>query len=90
MSTVSDRVMQIIAQTAGVEAAAIKPESTILDLGVASLDAIDMLFKIEEVFGIELDNDQLDLKSASVANLVRAVERATGEDGASLVATPAG
>ena len=90
MSTIEARVMQIVAQTAGVEAAAIKPDSTIQDLGVASLDAIDMIFKIEEVFGIELGDDQLDLKSASVATLVQAVERAAGNNEATLLPTPAG
>ena len=90
MSTIEARVMQIVAQTAGVDVAAIKPDSTILDLGVASLDAIDMIFKIEEVFGIELGDDQLDIKSASVATLVQAVERAVGTDASSLLATPAG
>ncbi|MFO1504582.1 MAG: acyl carrier protein [Steroidobacteraceae bacterium] len=81
--------MQIVAETAGVDPSAIKPESTIQALGVASLDAIDMIFKIEEVFGIELGDRELDLKAASVATLVQAVERAVGPGGA-LVATPAG
>ncbi len=90
MSTIESRVVKIVAETAGVDASAIKPESTIRDLGIASLDAIDMIFKIEEVFGIELGERELDLKAASVATLVQAVERATGQGEGGALAASAG
>lgn len=90
MSTVESVVVQIVSEAAGVEASKIKPESTIQDLGIASLDAIEMIFKIEEVLGIELSDRELDLKAGSVATLVEAVERTVGQGEAPLAASPAG
>ena len=90
MQTVQARVFGIIADTANIDIEAIAPATTIKDLGIASLDAIEMLFMIEEKFNIELTDRDVDLKNATAIMLVEAVERAMSRaSGATLVA-PAG
>lgn len=76
MHHVQSQIFAIIANTASVDVASIESHTTIRDLGVASLDTIEMIFKIEETFDIELSDRDVDLHSATAATLVAAVERA--------------
>jgi acyl carrier protein len=76
MESVQTAVFELIASTAGVNAQTIQPSMNIRDLGIASLDAIEMLFAIEEKFNIELADRDVDLQNASAATLVAAVEGA--------------
>jgi len=75
MSNVQQETIEIIAKQAKIELDTIKPESTLKDLGVASLDAIEVIFDIEEHFGINLPNEDTDFDNGTVAQLVEAVER---------------
>ena len=56
MSNVQQEVFEIISKQAKIDIGAIKLESTLKDLGVASLDAIEVIFDIEEHFNINLPN----------------------------------
>jgi acyl carrier protein len=80
----------MIAETAGVGLEKIQPDTTIRALGVASLDAIEMLFRIEEQFDIQLNDRDVDLKAATATALVKAVERALDKGTGQPVATLAG
>jgi acyl carrier protein len=75
MSNVQQETIEIIAKQAKIELDTIKPESTLKDLGVASLDAIEVIFDIEEHFGINLPNEDTDFDNGTVGQLVEAVER---------------
>ncbi|MEJ0100767.1 MAG: acyl carrier protein [Pseudomonadota bacterium] len=90
MQSIQARVFGIVADTANIDIEAIVPDTTLRDLGVASLDAIEMLFLIEEKFGIELNDRDVDLKNATAAMLVEAVERAMNRGANVTLATPAG
>jgi acyl carrier protein len=53
-----NQVQDIIADIVGTDKATIKPESTLDSLGADSLDQLEIIMKIEEKFGIEIDDEQ--------------------------------
>jgi len=50
------RLKPLLAQRLGVDEAEIKPERTLESFGIDSLARLELLFEIEEVFGIRLDS----------------------------------
>ena len=59
MSTTFDKVADIIADTSEIERDSIPPEShTIDDLGIDSLDFLDIVFAIDKEFGIKIPLEQ--------------------------------
>ena len=74
--SLQNQIFAIIADQAKLDVAAIRAESTLKDLGVASLDAIEVIFEIEEKFDVTLSDSDADLKSDTVQGLVFAVQRA--------------
>lgn len=53
-----DKIAHIIADKLKIEASLVKPESTLKDLGADSLDLVEIIMKIEEQFGVEIDDDK--------------------------------
>ena len=59
MTATFDRVADIIAETCDIDRAAITPEShAINDLGIDSLDFLDIAFAIDKAFGIKMPLEQ--------------------------------
>ena len=59
MSSTFNTVVNIIAETCDIERATIKPEShAINDLGIDSLDFLDVAFAIDKTFGIKMPLEQ--------------------------------
>ncbi|RDS81223.1 acyl carrier protein [Dyella monticola] len=75
MSDVQQEIFDIVSKQAKIDINTVKSESTLKDLGVASLDAIEVIFDIEEHFNINLPNEDVDFESGTVGHLVAAVER---------------
>jgi len=75
MSNVQQETFDIIAKQAKIERDTIQPDSTLKDLGIASLDAIEVIFDIEEHFNINLPNEDTDFDNGTVGQLVEAIER---------------
>lgn len=68
------RVIRVIAETQRIPAEGIKAESTFQELNIDSLDGIQIVFAIENEFGINVPDDAA--KSIrSVADLANGVER---------------
>lgn len=66
-----EKIKKILAEHLDMEADEITKETTFQDLGVDSLDTVELLMKIEEEFGIEIeleDNDN------SVGNLCEYID----------------
>ena len=64
-------------------AATIQPESTLKDLGVASLEAIEMIFDIEEHFDINFPEQQgANFDTDTAQSLVDAVQKALDDKAA--------
>ncbi|QKV17423.1 acyl carrier protein [Oricola thermophila] len=59
MATTFEKVADIIAETSEIERESITPEShTIDDLGIDSLDFLDIVFAIDKEFGIKIPLEQ--------------------------------
>ncbi|MCI5076284.1 acyl carrier protein [Oricola sp.] len=59
MATTFDKVADIIADTSEIERDSITPQShTIDDLGIDSLDFLDIVFAIDKEFGIKIPLEQ--------------------------------
>lgn len=75
-------IIRIIAGYKEVDPSEVRPESTFEDLGIDSLDAIDIMFEIEEKLGLQIPPDALDLNTArSVADILEVTDRLTAELG---------
>ena len=83
MSNVQQEVFEIISKQAKIEIGTVKNESTLKDLGVASLDAIEVIFDIEEHFNITFPDQQgANFDTDTTQSLVDAVQTALDEKAA--------
>lgn len=53
-----DSIARIISERTGCDISAIKPESTFSELGIDSLDTVELLMNLEDEIGIEIELDQ--------------------------------
>lgn len=77
---VQDKILSIIAREAAMEPAEVRPEMTLEELGLDSLGLVEMIFAIEETFGVSVpfnanEPTQGEFDISSVGAIVRAVER---------------
>ena len=75
-----EQIISIIAREAVLEPAEVRPEMTLDELGLDSLGLVEMIFAIEETFGVSVpfnanEPAQTDFDISSVGAIVRAVER---------------
>ena len=76
MSDLASNVYDIIAKNGRVDRSEIRPEAKLADLKIESLDVVEIVFSLEEKFGIEIPFDaaQPQVKFETVADVVTAVE----------------
>jgi acyl carrier protein len=79
MSQVQDAVFGIIAKEANIDVNKITLDSTLKDLEIASLDAVQIIFEIEDHFKITLPDRDPNFDTESVKGLVEAVEKLVAE-----------
>jgi acyl carrier protein len=61
MEAVVQRVSSIVGEQLGVEEADLVPEASLLDdLGADSLDVVELVMALEEEFGIEVPDDDVE------------------------------
>jgi acyl carrier protein len=75
MSSVQETIFDIIAKESGIDRAKITPEATLKDLDIQSLDAVQILFEIEDHFKITMPDRDPNFDTESVKGLVEAVEK---------------
>jgi acyl carrier protein len=74
---IQQQVFEIVAKAAKTDVSAITSESTLKDLGIASLEAIELIFDIEEHFDISFPDQQgANFDSDTAQSLVDAVQKA--------------
>src|SRR5271169_1339933 len=56
--TIQARVLRVIATTQRIPLEKVKPDSTFEELGIDSMDSINVLFDLESEFDIEIDDEQ--------------------------------
>ena len=66
-----EKIADVIADHIGCDAADINEETTFDDLGVDSLDTVEMVMRLEEDLGVELE---LDGKFSTVGELAKFIE----------------
>jgi acyl carrier protein len=70
---VQSQIYTIVARRANVEIAALTPQITLRDLGMASIAAIEVLFDIEEHFNIDFAERSESIDNGNLQDLVNAV-----------------
>ncbi len=58
MNTYLDTIAKIVSERTGCDASAVKPESTFSELGIDSLDTVELLMNLEDEIGIEIELDE--------------------------------
>lgn len=53
-----NKVTTIVAEILNIDASTLKEDSTFESLGADSLDMLEIIMKLEEAFGIEIDDEQ--------------------------------
>ncbi|MBQ8357803.1 MAG: acyl carrier protein [Clostridia bacterium] len=61
-----DAIAKVIADRTDCEVSTIKPESTFIELGIDSLDTVELIMSLEDEIGVEIE---LDRKVETVADL---------------------
>jgi acyl carrier protein len=79
MSSVQDTIFDIIEKESGIDRAKITPEATLKDLDIQSLDAVQILFEIEDHFKITMPDRDPNFDTESVKGLIDAVEKLVAE-----------
>jgi acyl carrier protein len=82
MSQVQETIFGIIAKEAGIDIGKITMDSTLKDLEIQSLDAVQIIFEIEDQYKITLPDRDPNFDTESVKGLVEAVERLLAEKAA--------
>jgi len=88
MSEVQETLFGIIAKEAGIERDKITLDSTLKELEIQSLDAVQIIFEIEDHYKITLPDRDPNFDTESVKGLVDAVERLVAEKQAGAAAPP--
>lgn len=66
-----ESIAKIIAERTGCDVTAVKPESTFAELGIDSLDTVELLMNLEDEIGVEIELDQ---KVETVADLDKFIQ----------------
>ena len=75
MNNTEDTIRMIIADKLGKDIASIVPEAGFLnDLGADSIDTVELILKIEEQFGIEIPNQDVE-QIVKVSDLIDYVKK---------------
>jgi acyl carrier protein len=70
--TIQDRVLKVIANTQRIPIERVKPDSSFEELGIDSMDSINILFDLESEFDIEI-NDEDAKKIRTIGEMVDGV-----------------
>ncbi len=75
MNDVAERVKDILAEECAVDRAALTDEARLDAVGISSVDMVQVIFSIEEAFGVSISEDDLSLDLATVGEVTSAIQR---------------
>ena len=81
-SDVQQAVFSIIAKEAGIDVGRVTMDSTLKELEIPSLDAIQIIFEIEDHFKIQMPDRDPNFDTESVKGLVETVRKLLAEKAA--------
>ncbi|MCQ2930883.1 acyl carrier protein [Helicobacter pylori] len=68
-------IQEVISEQLGIDASQVTPEAKFVkDLGVDSLDIVELIMALEERFGIEISDEQVE-KIVNVGDVMRYIEK---------------
>ncbi len=70
-----DSIAKIVAERTGCDVSDIRPESSFSELGIDSLDTVELLMNLEDEIGIEID---LDRKVETIDDLDKFIQSRQG------------
>ncbi len=74
MEALSERVNSIVTDQLGVDKESLSPEANLLDdLGADSLDVVELVMALEEEFGIEVPDDDVE-NIRTIRDIVKYIE----------------
>ena len=82
MSSTEQAIIDIIVKTCGIDRDRITLDSTLKDLDVHSLDAVQVLFEIEDRFNISVPEREDQYSAGTVRDLIEGVDRLLAEKAA--------
>lgn len=72
---VFEKVAKILAEYKDIDVSEISPESTLEELGLDSLDTVDLIMQFEDEFEVSLEVDE---KMKTVGDLVKLIQESMG------------
>jgi acyl carrier protein len=72
VETIQDRVFRVISTARCIPLASVQPDCTFEELGIDSLDRLDILFALETELDVEIDDAQA-LKATRIGEIVAAI-----------------
>lgn len=84
--SIQDRVLKIIANTRRIPLESVRPDSSFEELGIDSLDRLNILFDLESEFDIEIDDEEakkvqnIPEMIAGITHLIEAKQNASPEN----------
>lgn len=85
--SIAEQVYDIVATHGGIDRATLTPDSTLKDLGIDSLEAIETIFDVEEHFDINFPNRDPNLDDGTLSGLIQSVEQALAVKASTVPAT---
>ena len=82
MSSTEQAIFDIIAKTCSIERSRITLDSTLKDLDVHSLDAVQVLFEIEDRFNVTVPEREDQYSAGTVRDLIEGVDKLLAEKAA--------
>jgi len=73
MQITPEAVMEVVTAETGISAERLRPEATLAELDISSLDVASIVFELEDRFGIEMEVEGLtaDLTLAQLVDRIR-------------------
>ena len=75
MSTTEQTIIEIIATTCDIEPGRVRLDATLKELDIHSLDAVQVLFEIEDRFDVRVPERDARYAAGTVSELVAGIER---------------
>ena len=79
MTDVAERVKDILAEECAVDRAALQDDARLEDVGISSVDMVQVIFAIEESFGISIGEDDMGLSLETVGEVTSAIQRVVAD-----------
>ncbi|MCQ2383811.1 MAG: acyl carrier protein [Paludibacteraceae bacterium] len=78
MSEIAEKVVEIVVEKLGVDAAEVKPEASFTeDLGADSLDTVELVMEFEKAFDIQIAEEEAE-KIKTVGDAISHIEAVKG------------